>query len=439
MNAVTSQIKTAEPDEVPFEVNELFYSRTDKRGVIRSGNALFQWVSGFEWAQLLGAPHRIVHHQDTPKAVFRILWQTIQQGEPVVAYVKNKARDGRHYWVLATVLPLGDGYLSVGIKPTSLLFATVRREYAAVVAQERAEALSPEVSADRLLLRLQSLGFADYKSFMLHALSQEYEARNAALDRASVAHIGGIGKVRSCLDRIIDQQDSLLQEFNLLRDLPTNMRIIASRLEPTGGPVSAISENYKVTSIDLSRQIKDLAVGEASLLKRMTTSFGEAVFQMNCARLQSEVVRQYQANDVAVAGFDLESENGILSGLATKNIQSARAAMAEAEQVSASLNLGCSDIRRSMLGLDTIRVMGRVESGRMGGAGTRLAATIDQLDSRHSAIIAHLQAIMDLSTSINAGVRRIRKQFDVAQPRSAFKPSCLPCATGTFPSRAISL
>jgi hypothetical protein len=72
--------------------------------------------------------------------------------------------------------------------------------------------------------------------------------------------------------------------------------------------------------------------------------------------------------------------------------------------------------------LDTIRVMGRVESGRMGGAGTRLAATIDQLDSRHSAIIAQLQAIMDLSTSINADVRRIRKQFDVAQPRSAFKP-----------------
>lgn len=412
MNVMANQIKIAEPGEVPFGVNELFYSRTDKRGVILSGNAVFQRVTGLEWAQLLGAPHRIVRHQDTPKAVFRILWQTIQQGEPVVAYVKNKHQDGRHYWVLAIVLPLANGYLSVRIKPTSMLLATVRREYAALVAQERAEALSPEVSADRLLLRLQSLGFADYKSFMLHAFSQEYEARNAALDRA---HIGGIGKVRSCIDRIIDQQDSLLQEFNLLRDLPTNMRIIASRLEPSGGPVSAISENYKVTSTDLLRQIKDLSGGETSLLKRMTTSFANAVFHMNCARLQSEVVRQYQANNIAVAGFDLESENGILSGLSTKTTQSARAAMAEAEQVSSSLNLGCSDIRRSILGLDTIRVMGRVESGRMGGAGTRLAATIDQLDSRHSAIIAQLQAIMDLSTLVNADVHCIRKQFDVAE------------------------
>lgn len=422
MNVMTNQIKTAEPDEVPFGISELFYSRTDKRGVIQFGNAVFQRVSGFEWAQLLGAPHRIVRHQDTPKAVFRIFWQTIQQGEPVVAYVKNKARDGRHYWVLAIVLPLGDGYLSVRLKPTSPLFATIRSEYAALVAQERAETLSSEVSADRLLLRLQSLGFADYNSFMLHALSQEYEARDAALERASGAHIGDIEKVRSSLARVIVQQDSLLQEFNRLRDLPTNMRIIASRLEPSGGPVSAISENYKVMSTDLSRQIKDLAVGETSLLKRMTTSFGKAVFQMTCARLQSEVARQYQANDVADAGFDMEAEKQILSDLAAKYIMSPRAALAEAEQVSASLNLGCSDIRRSMLGLDTIRVMGRVESGRMGGAGTRLAATIDQLDSRHSAIIARLQAIMDLSASINAGVRRIRKQFDVALPRSAFKP-----------------
>lgn len=412
MNSMTSQIEAAEPDEVPFAISELSYSRTDKRGVIQSGNAVFQRVSGFEWAELLGAPHRIVRHPDMPKAVFRIFWQKLQQGEPMVAYVKNKTLDGRFYWVLATVLPLGGGYLSVCIKPTSSVFETIRREYAVLVDQERAESLASEDAAGRLLLHLQGLGFADYRYFMWHALFQEYKTRTAARDPTVSAQFDEIDRIRSCLTRLAIEQDGLLKEFSRLRDLPTNMRIIASRLEPSGGPVSAISENYKLTSTYLSHQIREIAVGDASLLNIMTARFDKAVFRMTCALLQWEVIRTCQTQDDADVGYDTNAETQILTGLGAHFASSARSALTEAEQVSISLNLGCSDIRRSMLGLDSIRVMGRVESGRMGSAGTQLAATIDQLDSRHSAIIVRLQAIIKLSASINSGVCRIRKQFE---------------------------
>ena len=43
-------------EERPFLVEQLFYSRTDSRGVIESGNWVFQRVSGFSWEELLGAP-----------------------------------------------------------------------------------------------------------------------------------------------------------------------------------------------------------------------------------------------------------------------------------------------------------------------------------------------------------------------------------------------
>ena len=119
-------------EEVPFGIEELFYSRTDARGVILAGNPVFRRVAGYDWGQLIGAPHRKVRHPATPKAVFRILWSTIQTGQPAVAYVCNRAADGRPYWVLATILPFGDAYLSVRIKPTSHLLATVKEIYAPV-------------------------------------------------------------------------------------------------------------------------------------------------------------------------------------------------------------------------------------------------------------------------------------------------------------------
>jgi len=82
-------------DEISFAIEELFYSRTDQSGIILSGNSVFQRVSIYGWNELSGRPHKIVRHPDMPRAVFFLLWDTIKKGQPVGAYVKNRAKDGR--------------------------------------------------------------------------------------------------------------------------------------------------------------------------------------------------------------------------------------------------------------------------------------------------------------------------------------------------------
>jgi len=51
----------------PFEQGEVFYSRTDKRGVIQSGNYIFRRVADYDWGELLGAPHKKIRHPDTER------------------------------------------------------------------------------------------------------------------------------------------------------------------------------------------------------------------------------------------------------------------------------------------------------------------------------------------------------------------------------------
>lgn len=46
--------------EVPFGLDEIFYSRTDHCDIIRAGNEVFERVSGFSGEKLIGAPHKIV-------------------------------------------------------------------------------------------------------------------------------------------------------------------------------------------------------------------------------------------------------------------------------------------------------------------------------------------------------------------------------------------
>ena len=101
---------------------ETLVSVTDLKGRITFCNDSFVKVSGFELGELLGQPHNIIRHPDMPAEAFRDMWDTIQQGLPWVGVVKNRRKNGDHYWVVANATPIRDGdrvtgYLSVRFAP----------------------------------------------------------------------------------------------------------------------------------------------------------------------------------------------------------------------------------------------------------------------------------------------------------------------------------
>ncbi len=89
--------------EVFFSEHEFIVSRTDIRGKIVYANDTFLQVAGYTEDELLGRPHSIIRHVDMPRCVFKLLWDTIQQGKEILAYVKNECKNGDYYWVLAYV------------------------------------------------------------------------------------------------------------------------------------------------------------------------------------------------------------------------------------------------------------------------------------------------------------------------------------------------
>ncbi len=88
-----------------FDEGEIIVSKTDKRGVITYANEVFLRVAGYSEEEILGKPHSIIRHPDMPRCVFKLLWDTLQAGEEIFAFVINKAKSGDHYWVLAHVTP----------------------------------------------------------------------------------------------------------------------------------------------------------------------------------------------------------------------------------------------------------------------------------------------------------------------------------------------
>ncbi len=169
-----------------FDVQETFFSMTDGHGVITDGNAVFARVSGYPLERMRGANHNLIRHPGVPRAVFHLLWATVKGGATFMGYVKNLAANANHYWVMAVVMPVGDGFLSVRIKPTSSRLAQVESIYAEVLATENrliAEGLSEGAAAatgaEHLLRRLAEAGWPDYAAFSHESLILEIKQRDA--------------------------------------------------------------------------------------------------------------------------------------------------------------------------------------------------------------------------------------------------------------------
>jgi aerotaxis receptor len=104
--------------EYPIQDGAAIISHTDSKGIITSGNDEFVEASGFSRDELIGQEQNIVRHPDMPPEAFRDLWATLKQGRPWSGMVKNRRKNGDHYWVRANVSPTQNGYISVRVKPT---------------------------------------------------------------------------------------------------------------------------------------------------------------------------------------------------------------------------------------------------------------------------------------------------------------------------------
>lgn len=168
--------------ETKFDLNELFFSITKHDSSILSGNETFVRISGYRNDEIMGQFHNIVRHQDMPRVVFKLFWDYLQANKPVVAYVKNKTKEGGYYWVFAVVFPLGDEYISIRIKPNTATFALVKDIYFKLKSAE--SQMSMAQSEEYILKLLNAHGFESYDHYMNEVLLAELLERKKLLQEA---------------------------------------------------------------------------------------------------------------------------------------------------------------------------------------------------------------------------------------------------------------
>lgn len=395
--------------EVPFEPGELFFTRTDKRGVIISGNQVFQRVSGYELSELKGAPHKLVRHPDMPKGVFHLKWERLGQDKKMVAYVKNRSKDGRFYWVIAITWPTEDGYLSVRAKPLSDMRDKMEVLYKSLLAAEQNDGVTAAQSSERLLDAVRGMGFHDYDAFMGHVLRLEMLENAKATGTAPSAVLQRYFAMSDTIRDLGAEVEGLVEVIRAIRTVPMNMRILASRLENVGGPISAISVNYSQMLEEMTTWIKEFSEGPNCTFARIKGAILQGQFLVCAADMQSRMSTLF-AEDIKVAEdkSTLLEDKQMLEREAEVFHNEAQESLKRIETEVRRLSRSVLDMKRYVTGLSSTRMMCKIESASLGGSDTALNGIVEQLDERQNEIERRLARVVELNSNIQGHSAMLR-------------------------------
>lgn len=429
---------TPKDEQRPFEIHELFFSTTDRAGVILSGNEVFRRVAAFDNVEeMIGKPHNIIRHPDMPRAVFRLLWDFLEAGRPIAAYVKNLAKDGAYYWVLALVVSTPDGYLSVRFKPSSPYLGVVQELYKVLLAVEAEGGDRPglrqtamEKAGVRLLDALREHGFDSYDDFMKMALATEMSSREKSMadyrhavpplsaDPDLVRSFSTCCELEQKLDVMFHRVESFLTFIGRLEASSTflgrlseqvhllslNSLISSHQMGEAGASLTVVANELASISGDSTSLIGDMTAD----IRELVAALREAAFRISVAKLQVGISITF-LEELLAGRSDMETndrERNDLKVLAWVFSQAAN----DLEAVIPILRAPMALVTRRSEGLTTfvrslsrVHLIGRVEAAHVRNAG-RFLELFDEVAHQLEAAQTELRDFAQSISSLSEGL-----------------------------------
>ena len=369
--------------EVPYKYEELFFSTTDEKGVIKYGNEVFITISGYPEDVIMGAPHNIIRHPDMPRSVFKLFWEFLKSGSHIAAYVKNMAADGSYYWVMAFAFPVKNGYVSIRFKPSSPIFQTVQELYQEILKKEKT--MSLDEAQAQLLTQLGQLGFKTYQDFMVQASIQELKAREEKLVstngevHSTDTSLNKITSITDVTTKVLDENFSkvdlfqkssglfvdtilyLQKEFGRLKFLSLNMSILATKTGSEAAALVVISEEFSKLSSQIEAQMASFSNLGLSLQEKIKQ------LSMHMAGLKTQMIMVdfFVKESIGNQSFSGMNENkDMFTDLFSISTTTVMSEMKKLDQELIDLGTQINEIQKFVTALEIIKQTGAIESAR---------------------------------------------------------------------------
>ncbi len=317
-------------------------STTNLKGIITSTNPDFEAASGYSRDELVGRSHNVVRHPDMPPEAFADLWQHLKAGRPWMGIVKNRCKNGDHYWVDAFVAPMYENgqvvaYQSVRVKPDRQRVARAERLYARLRA---GKPLRPRW--------LPRLGLAGYQRLAVTAgfalpLGLTLATGAWSLPLAA-AFIVGLGVAAGGIEASLRPLRRLAQRARAIVDNPLMREVYAGRQDELGVLECALVmlEGNLATVI---KRVDDLA---DDLKARARAAAGVTASAAGATEEQQASIEQIAAavNEMSASIREVATSAASAAEAAEAADRQARAGTAEVQKTDATMAALAAEIEK---------------------------------------------------------------------------------------------
>jgi aerotaxis receptor len=365
-------------EEFDFSGTETLLSTTDVHSNITYANAAFIRTSGFSLEELHGQPHNMVRHPDMPEQAFADMWRTLKEGRSWSALVKNRRKNGDHYWVRANAAPMKRkgqlvGYLSVRTKPA-------RDEIQA------AEALYQKFKAGK------SGSFAFYRGLVVHSglmrwrsalqlLPLAWRVRLPMLLAALVLMASACGAGLGA--EVLWQVGALVGGVLLLANWFMESQIV--------GPLERVQQ--QAAQVANGEPCEDLRLNRCDAIGQISRAVTQA--GLNLQALLDDV--HEQVSSVQVASAQIAAANQEMSGRAEQAATSLEQTAAAMEQQTATIQQNSDAAQRAsgLVGAATHATLGCGESV------AKVTSTMQQMSVSSNKIVDIIAVINGIAFQTN--------------------------------------
>ncbi|MFZ3084633.1 methyl-accepting chemotaxis protein [Rhodoferax ferrireducens] len=424
-------------NEYQFPESETLLSTTDTASHISYANAAFIRTCGYDADELMGQPHNLVRHPDMPVEAFADMWRSLQDGQSWTALVKNRRKDGDHYWVRANAAPMRRngqlvGYLSVRTKPsraeveaTDALYRRFKEGRAAGLAFHRgllihtgvmrwASALQLLPSAWRVRLPLLGVGAALGGALSVSGLAGTALAGMGAAVAGSLLLAGWFieAQVTSPLKKILgvaQQVASGEAGEDLLLDRCDEIGLISRAINQAGLNLqSLVADVYEqVSGVQVASQQIAAANSDLSSRTEQTASSLEetaAAMEQQTASVRQNADTAQQASQLAHVTTEIAAKGGE----AVDNVVSTMALISDSSRRIASI---ISVIDGIAFQTNILALNAAVEAARAGEQGRGFAVVASEVRSlagRSAAAAREIKGLIDDSVDkVESGSRLV--------------------------------